>query len=106
PTALPSFPTRRSSDLTELATAVKPLLLRQLLDEGRETVVYLDPDICVYAPLDEVASLARLHGIVITPHTMEPFPRDERRVDGFFILAAGVYNLGFIGVDASAGAFL
>ena len=51
-------------DVTEFATAVKPLLLRRLVDEGRESVVYLDPDICVYAGLDDVSRLAEEHGIV------------------------------------------
>ena len=39
-------------DATELATAVKPWLLRHLLDvRGEEAVTYLDPDIVVLAPL-------------------------------------------------------
>lgn len=93
-------------DVTELATAVKPLLLRRLLDEQRGAVIYLDPDIRIYDALEEAAVLAARHGIVLTPHTMQPFPRDDRRVDGFFILAAGVYNLGFIAVGPTAGPFL
>jgi glycosyltransferase involved in cell wall biosynthesis/SAM-dependent methyltransferase len=93
-------------DVTELATAVKPMLLRRLLDEGRREVVYLDPDIRIYDSLEEVAALARKYGIVLTPHTMRPFPKDERQIDGLFVLAAGVYNLGFIGVGESARDFL
>jgi glycosyltransferase involved in cell wall biosynthesis len=93
-------------DVTELATAVKPRLLRHLLDERRSEVVYLDPDICIYSSLDEVALLARQYAVVLTPHTTEPFPRDDRDVDGFFILAAGVYNLGFVAVGPSSRPFL
>jgi hypothetical protein len=93
-------------DVTELATAVKPLLLQRLLDAGDRPVVYLDPDISVYAPLEAVSSAAERHGIVLTPHTTRPFPDDDRQVDGRFILAAGVYNLGFIGVSRSARPFL
>jgi glycosyltransferase involved in cell wall biosynthesis/2-polyprenyl-3-methyl-5-hydroxy-6-metoxy-1,4-benzoquinol methylase len=93
-------------DVTELATAVKPQLLRRLLDEGRQHVVYLDPDIRIYGSLQDVAVLAAQHGIVLTPHTMRPYPKDERQIDGFFVLAAGVYNLGFIGVGESARPFL
>src|SRR5437899_1455790 len=55
-------------DVTELATAVKPLLLRHLIDEGRGEVVYLDPDIWVHHSLNDIAPLARRHGIVLTPH--------------------------------------
>jgi len=93
-------------DVTELATAVKPRLLLRLLDEGRDSVVYLDPDILICHSLAEVGSLAGRHDIVLTPHTLEPFPRDGRRVDSFFVLAAGVYNLGFIAVGGNAREFL
>jgi glycosyltransferase involved in cell wall biosynthesis/SAM-dependent methyltransferase len=93
-------------DVTELSTAVKPLLLRRLLDDGRDPVVYLDPDIRIFASLEDVATLAARHGTVLTPHTMQPYPKDERQIDGFFVLAAGVYNLGFIGVSGSARPFL
>lgn len=93
-------------DVTELATAVKPRLLRCLLEEGKESVVYLDPDIRIFESLDELGSLATRHGIVLTPHTLHPFPRDGRNVDGLFVLAAGAYNLGFIGVGQEAMPFL
>ncbi|HEY7500982.1 MAG TPA: methyltransferase domain-containing protein [Vicinamibacterales bacterium] len=93
-------------DVTELATAVKPLFLRRLLDEGRGPIAYLDPDIRIFGSLDEAAALAAQHGIVLTPHTMRPYPKDERQIDGFFVLAAGVYNLGFIGVGERARPFL
>ncbi len=93
-------------DVTELSTAVKPVLLRHLLDQGRQQVIYLDPDIRIFDSLAPVADLAAAHGIVLTPHTMTPYPRDDRQVDGYFVLSAGVYNLGFIAVSAAAGAFL
>jgi glycosyltransferase involved in cell wall biosynthesis len=93
-------------DVTELATAVKPLFLRRLLEQGASSVIYLDPDICIYAPLDAAADLAAQHGVVLTPHTMHPVPQDGLQVDGLVILASGVYNLGFIAVGAGAGPFL
>ena len=93
-------------DVTELATAVKPLLLRKLLEEGRSSIIYLDPDIRLYDTIDDAARLAVEHGIVLTPHTTHPYPNDEKQVDGFFVLAAGVYNLGFIAVAPSARPFL
>src|SRR4026207_672510 len=58
-------------DVTELATAVSPRLLLRLLDEGRDSVVYLDPDILICHSLAEVGSLAGRHDIVLTPHTLE-----------------------------------
>jgi glycosyltransferase involved in cell wall biosynthesis len=93
-------------DVTELSTAVKPLLLKHLLDAGADAVMYLDPDIRIFESLARVWELASQHGIVLTPHTMQPFPRDGSPVNNFYILAAGVYNLGFAAVGASARPFL
>lgn len=93
-------------DVTELATAVKPRFLKWLLSTGRDHVVYLDPDVKVFADLDEAARLARTHGIVLTPHTMVPVPRDNHQITAHDILRAGVFNLGCIGVGRSAAAFL
>ena len=93
-------------DVTELATAVKPPLLQHLLKTASSPVVYLDPDIRLYGSLEHVSRLAEQHGIVLTPHMRSSMPRDGRRVDDFHILAAGVYNLGFIAVGTTAGDFL
>ena len=46
-------------DILELSTAVKPWLLQTLLDRGLGAVVYLDPDIAVYASLEPVVELAQ-----------------------------------------------
>src|SRR5438067_2473177 len=50
--------------LFAITTAVKPFFLRFLLARGADTVVFLDPDIQVLAPLDELGRLARAHAIV------------------------------------------
>ncbi|MQA30631.1 MAG: FkbM family methyltransferase, partial [Luteitalea sp.] len=92
-------------DVTELATAVKPVLLRRLLENQRD-ILYLDPDTWIFAPLDRASDLAREHGLVLTPHMTAPLPRDGRHIDEFHILAAGVYNLGFIAVGVQSQEFL
>lgn len=93
-------------DVMELATAVKPWVLRTLLDRGAPDVAYLDPDIQIFAPLDDVSVLAREHSIVLIPHVTEPMPRDGRLPSETTILQAGIYNLGFIAVSGEASAFL
>ena len=93
-------------DVMELATAVKPWLIRRLLAERPGPVIYLDPDIEIFSSLEEVAELARAHSIVLTPHTVEPMPRDELRLVEADILAAGVYNLGFIATTEAASGLL
>lgn len=93
-------------DVTELSTAVKPIFLQWLLAEGVDHMIYLDPDIKVYGSLQEAVDLALTHGIVLTPHTTVPIPRDGRRVGSANILASGVFNLGFLAVRRNTTDFL
>ena len=93
-------------DVLEFATAVKPWFLRTLLDQGLDHIAYFDPDIQVFAPLDDLAELARSHGIVLTPHTTEPLPRDGLEPSERTLLISGMFNLGFIAVGAGSEPFL
>ena len=92
-------------DVKELATAVKPWLLEHLLASA-EHAIYFDPDIEIFAPLDEIASLAAKHSIVLTPHTTQPLPRDQLLPSEEMLLRAGIYNLGFIAVGRQSTPFL
>src|ERR1044072_236183 len=84
-------------DVMELSTAVKPWLMRPLLDRpGVDSVAYLDPDIQVFARLDEIFERAREQGVVLPPHFTSPLPRDGLKPGEEDILIAGSYNLGFI----------
>ena len=79
--------------VVELCTAVKPFFLRQLLNEGHERVVYLDPDVQVMAPLTEVVEALRPDSLVLTPHLLAPAGAATWERD---VLLAGTYNLGFV----------
>ncbi|MPZ81361.1 MAG: FkbM family methyltransferase [Actinophytocola sp.] len=92
--------------VTEFCTAVKPWLLRTLLAD-HPVAIYLDPDIEVFAPFAGTVGEAALeHAIVLTPHVLEPMPRDGLRPSEADIMASGVFNLGFIGVSRDAAPFL
>ncbi|MEQ1702300.1 MAG: FkbM family methyltransferase, partial [Ilumatobacteraceae bacterium] len=94
--------------VTEYATALKPATLRHLLGttpRGR-AVAYLDPDILVFAPLDDVFAAAVADDIVLTPHVTQPMPRDGRTPDEEVIRHAGIFNLGFLCVGHEALPFL
>lgn len=97
---IPDFPRMAAIyEILELSTAVKPWLLRHLLDRSEDGLVaYLDPDIRLYGPIDDVWELARGHGVVLSPHNVKPIPRDGRKPSEEDILVAGAYNLGFIGL--------
>jgi hypothetical protein len=88
-------------EITELATAVKPGFLARLLAEAQD-LVYLDPDIRIYAPLTTVAEQLERAPIVLNPHLSQPLPDDGGRPDDQDILLAGAYNLGFLAVRRGA----
>ena len=90
-------------DVTELSTSVKPLFLQRLMRVRGSAVLYLDPDIRIFGSLAAVPRLADEYGLVLTPHMTRPVPDNGRRIDdALYVLAAGVYNLGFAAVAPSA----
>ena len=93
-------------DVTELSTALKPSLLEFLLVRGADAVMYLDPDIEVFQPLDQLFALALEREIVLTPHVTRPVPRDGLVTSEESFLTCGQFNLGFVSVSAAAGPFL
>lgn len=93
-------------EVAELSTALKPALLRTLLHRGSGVITYLDPDMELFAPIDEVEDITKQHHIVLTPHNLEPIAHDDRLPDEPTIMRAGIYNLGFISVSTDALAFL
>lgn len=86
-------------DILELNTALKPYAFRWLRRRHPDdSIVYLDPDIDVLAPLDAAAAaLAQGALAVLTPHLNAPMA-DDRHPDEFAILSSGTYNLGFVAI--------
>ncbi|MCF7990827.1 MAG: glycosyltransferase family 4 protein [Thiohalocapsa sp.] len=88
-------------NIRELATSVKPMCFLRHFEEGAGRVLYVDPDIFVFRPLDAVfAELDAGAGGVLTPHILSPLPRDDAMPDDLELLGAGVFNLGFLAVAA------
>ena len=93
-------------DILELNTNVKPGFLAHLFATERtlEHLVYLDPDIRVFAPLDPVfAALASGAAVVLTPHITTPIT-DAKSPSEQDLLYNGTYNLGFVAFRRSAEA--
>jgi glycosyltransferase involved in cell wall biosynthesis len=89
-------------DVTELATAVKPWLLEQLLTSGDgHPVAYFDPDIRFYAPVTEIEQRAAENELVLTPHITAPLPDDGKQPGELDLMASGIYNLGFVAMAPS-----
>jgi glycosyltransferase involved in cell wall biosynthesis len=88
--------------ILELNTAVKPFVFEVLFRRpGMERVVYFDPDIRLFGPLDDLDRLQAAHGCVLTPHITAPID-DGRFPDEITFLQSGSYNLGFVALSRGA----
>lgn len=89
--------------VVELCTAVKGIFLQQLVREGVDKIVYIDPDIVVFNPISEVETLLDQHAILMTPHLLQytdnPQSIHDNEIAG--TLRHGTFNLGFLAVTAS-----
>lgn len=91
--------------ILELNTAVKPWALQQLLDRGHSSVFYIDPDIYLYKPLNEVTALLNDGAsLVLTPHLLAPMT-DKKIPNELGIRVAGTYNLGFCALSKQDSAY-
>jgi hypothetical protein len=90
--------------LVELSTAIKPVVLRDLLRRSDcRGVVYLDPDTVLFSPLEEVERSLDTASVVLTPHLTEPDVESASNpANEMSALQHGTYNLGFVGVRACA----
>ncbi len=85
--------------IVEASTSVKGQALVYLLENEDDKVIYIDPDIKVYAALTKLDNLLNENEIILTPHLTIP---EENEIDiqnnELCALMHGVYNLGFLAV--------
>lgn len=90
-------------DVMEFSTALKPQALKYILGRtSAKFVTYLDPDVYVLQPFDDLEDHLDHFKIALTPHFVQPHPRDGMKPSEQDVLGAGVYNLGFISVRHDA----
>lgn len=90
-------------DIVEACTAVKGQMMVHLLNLGVDKVVYLDPDIALFHPLDTIIRQLDTSAVILTPHQAEPnedygVSRDNELTS----MKYGIYNLGFAAVRNEA----
>jgi hypothetical protein len=82
----------------QLMGAVKPALLRFLLEQGYESVLFLDADLQVTATLEPLLEVVASHSLTLTPHVGPAFALTGSPADAKLLLLAGVNNTGVVGV--------
>lgn len=89
-----------SHTIVELATAIKPYVLKQLLNRPDcDAVLYFDPDVELFSRLDDLLENFRDASILLTPHITSPEKKEENVINYELCpLQFGVYNFGFVGV--------
>ena len=86
-------------DIVEASTAVKGQMLCHLFTKGADKVVYLDPDIAVFADLNEIVNALDQFSIILTPHQILPNETEGLIKDNEMTsLKYGIFNLGFVAV--------
>jgi hypothetical protein len=84
-------------EIVELCTAVKGFAAEVLSEKpGVDKIMYLDPDIKVFSPLNMIDEMLDTYDVLLTPHLLNP----EDDIGAIFdneisALKHGVYNLGF-----------
>lgn len=89
--------------LVEMCTGVKGVAFQTIMRRyNAQRIIYLDPDIVVLNPLDELLEQLNHHSILLTPHQTVPETQTDAIVDNEICsLRHGVYNLGFLATNNS-----
>jgi hypothetical protein len=89
-------------DIVEVCTAVKGPYAFQACSLGYDAVIYMDPDTCVFSPLESVLKALETSDIALTPHQLKPDKTRQAVIDNEITsLKTGIYNLGFLAIRTS-----
>jgi hypothetical protein len=91
--------------LVEMCTGVKGFAFKEIIRRYQpDYVFFFDPDIAILSPIDSLIAKLIEHSILLTPHQTEPEETDRAIIDNEICsLKHGVFNLGFLGIRATAG---
>jgi hypothetical protein len=89
-------------DIVEVCTAVKGPYALHACSLGYDAVIYLDPDTCLFSPLNTVLTALESADIALTPHQLTPDSTRQAIIDNEITsLKTGIYNLGFLAIRTS-----
>ena len=86
----------------EFVCACKPFAMRAGRRLGHTDLVYIDADMWLYQPMDEVWQELKTTPILLTPHLVQPLPDDGKFPSESEYLRCGTFNGGFVAIHGSA----
>jgi len=89
-------------DIIEFSTSLKPFIALKLL-ETHQSVIFMDPDTCLFSSLAPVIEELQQYPIILTPHYTTPQPNTAQESD-LAMMRFGSFNLGFFAVNNSSEA--
>jgi len=91
----------------ESCSAFRAEALLYLLEtyQNENSLVFLDADIKVYAPLKKAEKLLEDHSILLTPHQLEPGNNPFTVGEEMISLKDGIFNGGFLGISRCRESF-
>ena len=87
-------------DGDELREAMKPRLLRHVLESSSQSVLYVSADSYVCGSLEDLEQLAAEHGVLLWARTQTPLPADGRRPNEADLRGWGLYDAGLLALGA------
>ncbi|MFH4964294.1 hypothetical protein V8G69_04760 [Gaetbulibacter sp. M235] len=87
-----------------LNTCIKPSVFKYLINKHPrvEAIYYLDPDLYFFDSISGLNDKLKTKTAVLTPHILTPIPRDGKLPDENIFMKYGIYNLGFLGLNAKS----
>lgn len=82
-------------DLTEFCTAIKPACFEHLFSQGYQQVVYFDPDIYIFSPIDCVFEKLQQYDVALTPQIAGIHVDYRGEHPEWAMNVNGIFNLGF-----------
>lgn len=84
-------------DVSEFTTCLKPLITLRLL-KSFSSVIFFDPDVCIFGNLEPIYKGLSEYPVLLTPHYTVPLSKDENF--DLNMMRFGSFNLGFYAVTS------